>query len=395
MVRKSPAASDPDSVAPIDLFEALGGSVKCRELSTRLYAHVVKDPILRPLFPGKTQKCAIEAFAAFLAQFLGGPSAEARHRWWLSLRESHLRFQIGRMERDAWMEQMTRALGDVEMSEPMRSSLQQLFGEASAYLVNSGPPVAATACRPELSTIGAQIGRRWDAQRALDEAVEAVRQSDLPRLSAIVESPLLQSLFQRSRAVFANFVGVLIGGRGGVMAEYAQRILLDNPDLAHESYSGRSLLHAASAAGNLPIVRALLKLDVDPNIPDGGGHTPLYCVGNEYRGSGPVVKALVQGGAQVDACGGVKRCTALHMAARRGNLDVSEALLDCGANIEARDSLGETPLRRAVNCGKVGVAALLLARGADPHSVGSKGLTPLSAARAGEIRSLLLTWAGQ
>jgi truncated hemoglobin YjbI len=395
MVRKPPAASDPDSVAPIDLFEALGGSVKCRELSARLYAHVVKNPILRPLFPGKTQKCAIDAFAAFLAQFLGGAPAEARHRWWLSLRESHLRFQIGQKERDAWMEQMSRALGDVEMSEPMRNSLQELFEEASAYLVNSGPPAAATICRPELSGIGAQIGRRWDEQRALDEAVQAVRQGDLPRLSAIVGSPRLQSLFQRSRAVFANFVGVLIGSSCGVMAEYAQRILRENPDLAHESYSGRSLLHAASAAGNLPIVRALLKLGVDPNIPDGGGHTPLYCVGNECRSGGPVVLALIQGGAQVDACGGVKRCTALHMAARRGNVEVSEALLECGANIEARDSLRETPLRRAVNCGQAAVAALLLAKGADPHSVGSKGLTPLSAARAGEMRSLLQTWARQ
>ena len=81
------------------------------------------------------------------------------------------------------------------------------------------------------------------------------------------------------------------------------------------------------------------------------------------------------------------------MAAWRGNVEVAEALLECGANIEARDSLGETPLRRAVNCGKTGVAALLLAKGADPHSVGSKGLTPLSAARAGEMHGLLQTWA--
>ncbi len=61
------------------------------------------------------------------------------------------------------------------------------------------------------------------------------------------------------------------------------------------------------------------------------------------------------------------------MAARRGNVEAAEALLDCGADIEARDSLGETPFRRAVNCRQPGVAALLLEKGADPHSVGSKG----------------------
>jgi ankyrin repeat protein len=64
-------------------------------------------------------------------------------------------------------------------------------------------------------------------------------------------------------------------------------------------------------------------------------------------------------------------------------------LLDCGADIEAQDSLGDTPLRRAVNCDKTDVAALLLARGADPHSKGSKGLTPSAAARSTAMRGLL------
>lgn len=382
MARKPLPALDPDSPSPIDLFEAIGGSVKCRELATALYARVTKDPALGPLFPGKSHKCAIEEFAAFLAQFLGGPSADARHRWWLSLRESHLRFQIGQKERDAWIGHMARALGDVQISEPMRNSLQELFEEASAYVVNTGPAVAATKRRSEISGIHVQIGRRWEEQRALDQAVAAVREGELSRVIAMVESPLLQSCFERSRAVFANFVGVLIGSGHGVLTEYAQRLLHENPDLARESYSGRTLLHAASAAGNVAIVAALLKLGVDADIKDAGGHTPLYCAGNECPGGGPAVRALIQGGAKVDACDGVKRCTALHMAARRGNVEISEALLECGANIEARDSLGETPLRRAVNCRQTGVAALLLAKGADPHSVGSKGQTPLSAARA-------------
>ena len=216
MARKPFPASDPAGTPPIDLFEAIGGSLKCRELSTAFYARVAKDPSLRPLFPGKTLKCAIEEFAAFLAQFLGGPSAEARRRWWLSLRESHLRFRIGQKERDAWIGQMTRALGDVAMSEPMRDALQELFEEASAYIVNTGPAVAATKRRSEPSDVRQQIGRRWEEQRALDEAVTAVRDGGLSRVIALVESPLLQSCFRHSRAVFANFVGLLIGSGHGV-----------------------------------------------------------------------------------------------------------------------------------------------------------------------------------
>jgi hypothetical protein len=76
------------------------------------------------------------------------------------------------------------------------------------------------------------------------------------------------------------------------------------------------------------------------------------------------------------------------MAARRGNTEVIAALLDAGADIEARDSQRDTSLRRAVNCGKVEAAKLLLARGADAGSVGSKKLTPALAARTVEMRQL-------
>jgi len=69
-------------------------------------------------------------------------------------------------------------------------------------------------------------------------------------------------------------------------------------------------------------VELLLQLGADPNATDAGGHTPLYCVGNECSvdGAANIVRVLAQSGADVNANGGVKRCTPLHMAARRGNV---------------------------------------------------------------------------
>ena len=115
------------------------------------------------------------------------------------------------------------------------------------------------------------------------------------------------------------------------------------------------------------MVELLLRLSADPNVKTAGGHTPLYCVANQCHvpGGGSIVRALVRAGARVDARSDSKRCTALHMAARRGNTDVAAALVDCGADINAQDKTGVTPLQRAKNCRKAGVALLLVSRGAD------------------------------
>src|SRR3981189_3677788 len=112
---------------------AIGPPGTFRKISEAFYARVNGDPVLRPLFPGKTLRCAIEEFAAFLAQLLGGRAEDAQRRWWLSLRESHLRFKIGPRERDAWMKNMIQALDDVELDESMRTALHALFERSSAY----------------------------------------------------------------------------------------------------------------------------------------------------------------------------------------------------------------------------------------------------------------------
>jgi len=375
------------------LYQAIGGTDTCRKLAAAFYARVAQDPLLRPLFPGKTFKCAIEEFSAFLAQFLGGPSEDAQRRWWLSLRESHLRFKIGQKERDAWMKNMVNALDDVQIAGPARSALRGFFERSSAYVVNHGAarPVAEGRSEPPGGSIHQEIARRWDVQRALDEAVAAVRNGDAKGAITLAESATLQTCFRRDRSIFAALLALMIGSGQPETLEYVRDKLRRDPILARERYSGRTLLHGASAAGNLITVKLLLRLGADPNVTDAGGHTPLYSVGNEctVESGGNVVRALVQGGAKVDARDGVKHCTALHMAARRGNVEVAEALLECGADIEARDSLGDTPLRRSVNCGKTGVASLLLSRGADLDSKGSKGLTPLLAARSSAMKRIL------
>jgi truncated hemoglobin YjbI len=353
----------------VDLYQAVGGRSGCRQLAESFYARVKRDPVLRPLFPGKSMRCAVEAFAAFLAQFLGGPAEDAQERWWLSLRESHLRFKIGPREQQSWMSNMVATLEDVPIDEPVRLALRDLFERSSAYIVNTGqaPGEPAAPEAPSNDRIHCEFAKRWAEQRALDDLVSAIRE-DAGRALELAQSPMLKLRFARDRAVFAHVLALMMGSGNETLLEYAERELLADPALSHVHHRyGRTLLHDAAAQGNQRMVELLLRLGADPNVKTAGGHAPLYSVANEclVNGGGNIVRALVQAGAQVDARSRAQKCTALHMAARRGTAEVAEALLDCGADIHARDKAGDTPLQRAKNCRKSGVAALLVSRGVD------------------------------
>jgi truncated hemoglobin YjbI len=367
------------------IYRAIGDSAGCRALATAFYAHVEHDPILRPLFPS-TFKCAIEEFSAFLVQFLGGEPEGAQKRWWLSLRESHNRFSIGPRERDAWLRAMSATLADesVIADAAVRSELLEFFTHSSAHVVNKGQ------APEEAASLSGELCDLWNEQLALDKVVAHIVSPDNgQRCIELLQGPAIQARFARSPAVHASVVALAARSKNPVLHEYVADQLRRNPTLIHERYKhGRSLLYDAAAAGDGDLLERLLDMGAGN---DAGDDTVLYGLANECSapGAGRIVRALVRRSlARVNTAHGVKRCTALHMAARRGNVEIIGALLDEGADIEARDSAGETPLRRAVNCNKAEAARLLLARGADPHSIGSRALTPALAARSSEMKHL-------
>jgi ankyrin repeat protein len=90
----------------------------------------------------------------------------------------------------------------------------------------------------------------------------------------------------------------------------------------------------------------------------------------------PEVSRLLSVGADVNAKDYIGH-TPLHWACRWGHVQVFQALLDHGADIEAMTNSGKTPLHWACINGHVAVVIELLSRGANMEAKDHDGYTPL------------------
>src|SRR5215813_1817869 len=105
--------------------------------------------------------------------------------------------------------------------------------------------------------------------------------------------------------------------------------------------------------------------------PKGGGRTPLHLFADwpgHRLNAAAVVRTLAAGGADLDApaVGMWHRETPLHWAASNDDVELIDALLDAGADIEHEGSSidGGPPLSSAVGYGQWQAARRLIARGA-------------------------------
>ena len=208
-----------------------------------------------------------------------------------------------------------------------------------------------------------------------------------------------------------------MAARGGTASDVRAAVSA-GADLGARDEIGRTPLHwAAESNPAASVIVALIEAGADPGARDDDGATPLHAAALNPAAS--VIEALIEAGADPDARaeGGF---APLHIAAIRGNVATIRSLLAGGADADARAADGTTPLHAvatkkmvpamleavAKSSGDKPLAALigetgdqasmiraLLAVGADIDARNDDGLTPLHAAAGlndvAAIRALL------
>ncbi len=123
-------------------------------------------------------------------------------------------------------------------------------------------------------------------------------------------------------------------------------------------------LIAAAKQHDAASVARLLEQGADPNAASPSGETPLHWAAQ--AGDIAMVRRLVKAGAKV----GANRygITPLIAACMRGDGATIEVLLEAGADVNGATPDGRTPLMIAAQTGKPAAVRFLLARGADPNA---------------------------
>ena len=118
-----------------DIYKAIGKDEPFRKLVEKFYEGVETDRVLRPLYP-EDLTAPKEHLALFLIQRTGGAQTYSQQRGHPRMRQRHMPFAIGFIERNAWLHHMGNALDMVPEFAPHKAVMTEFFENFATFLIN-------------------------------------------------------------------------------------------------------------------------------------------------------------------------------------------------------------------------------------------------------------------
>jgi hemoglobin len=119
-------------------YEKLGGEEGVRQLVTYFYDEMDTDPQVKELRDTHNADLsdAREKLFLFLSGWLGGPSLYIEKYGHPRLRQRHMPFSIGVVERNQWLHCMDKALTKMNIEKAMHDELIKAFFNTADFMRN-------------------------------------------------------------------------------------------------------------------------------------------------------------------------------------------------------------------------------------------------------------------
>lgn len=168
----------------------------------------------------------------------------------------------------------------------------------------------------------------------------------------------------------------------GLSTSLLSRLLLAGAEIEARDKYERTPLLAVMHNHNISVAHELLKAGADVKVQDDSGFTALHIA--IALGRPDMTAALINKGVDVSAREKTMGRTPMHIAAQSGQLNEVRRLMFHGADKNARDNNGRTPLHYAItrSRGAEAVARHLLDNGSDPLARDQHGVTPYDIAHS-------------
>lgn len=117
-------------------YERMGGTKTFHDLVHRFYHEVNTNSVLAPMYPADDLIDEEERLRLFLEQYWGGPTTYSDTRGHPRLRMRHAKFHISKVEHDAWLQCMHKAVIDLDLAEDLKEELWTYFQYAAHSMIN-------------------------------------------------------------------------------------------------------------------------------------------------------------------------------------------------------------------------------------------------------------------